>query len=73
MSILFMSFCTTADCDMKVKLTLFITYQRKCARVSLLIFSYSIFKGHKAAADRTGKETCKGFEKTSGQSSVFFL
>ena len=67
-----MSFCTTADYDMKVKLTLFITYQRRCARVSLLISSFSIFIGHKAAADRTGKETCKGFEKTSGQFSVYF-
>ena len=33
--------------------------------------SFSIFIGHKTAADRTGKETCKGFEKTSGQFSIY--
>jgi len=34
--------------------------------------SFSFFIGHKAAAYRTGKEACKGFEKTSGQFSVYF-
>ena len=43
---------------------------QKCQLV--LILSFSIVIGHKAAADRTGKETCKGFEKTSGQFSVDF-
>lgn len=60
-----------ADYEMEVKET-FITYQRKFARVSLLIISFFIFIGHKAAAYRTGKETCKGFEKTSGQFFVHF-
>lgn len=61
-----MSFCIMVDCDMKVKLILFIIYQRKCVRVLLLIFSYFIFKGYKVAVDRIGKEICKGFEKILG-------
>lgn len=34
--------------------------------------SFFVFIDHKAAADRTGEETCKGFEKTSGKFSIHF-
>lgn len=45
--------------------------EKVCKSVNTITNSFSIFIGHKAVADRTGKETCKGFEKTSGQFSVY--
>ena len=56
---------------MEVKRTLLFCYLSEKVRTSVNTDSFSLYIGHKAAADRTGKETCKGFEKTSGQFSVY--